>query len=102
LPEKSVWTIAGAALAAVNPLFIWWSFLHQRRFLGVAFFRGTFVNDVVFIALNVASSALALSNALGIGFQRQFGPYLVALLVWFVFSLSTFFRIIFFSSATEP
>ena len=102
VPERSVWAIAGVTLAVANPLFIWWTFLHQRRFLGVAFFRGTFLNDVVFITLNVVSAALALFNALGIGFHREFGVYLVALLVWFVFSLSTFFRIIFFSSATEP
>jgi hypothetical protein len=102
LPERSVWVIASATLAVANPLFIWWTLLHQRRFLGIAFFRGTFVNDVVFITLNVVSSALALFNALGVGFHREFGAYLIAVLVWFVFSLSTFFRIIFFSSATEP
>ena len=102
LPEASVWSAASVLLALANPLFIWWSFQHQRRFLGVAFYRGTRANDVMFLALNLLSAGVALLNAVGLGFHREFSGYLIAVLVWLVFSLSTFFRIIFFSSATEP
>jgi hypothetical protein len=79
-----------------------WASIGRRLFLGAVFFHGTFISDFILGTLMVIAAGVCVLNSLGIVFQREFGAYFLAVLVWFAVAIDSFVIVLFWKDEDNP
>ncbi len=102
VPPGSVWSGAGALLALANIATAFWLLQQQRDYLGQALYRPTRFNDGIYLAVLAIATFLLLGNIAGLAGGPRFAPYLVGVIIWLLFAVNTFFRMILASSSDRP
>jgi hypothetical protein len=93
LSPRPVWAVSSGALAIGNLLLATWASIQQQRLFGRVWHRDLRVL-VSFAALYGTSILVSTLNALDIVFHREFGGYLLPLLIWFSYPLFAFFLMV--------
>lgn len=92
LTERAVWGWSSAAVALLVCGQLYWRFANVRRvgadarFIWSLWWFGT--------ALQVSAAIILILNAAGVGFERTFGPYLLAMSLVLALSCLAFIRLL--------